>query len=72
MNAIKGLVYSIFPLPRRPPLVLPWYARPVAEQINQALDHAFELCYQQGLLNGFILGLIVATMFFVVLNRRRA
>lgn len=57
--------------PSRPFLKIPWIARGYGAEINAVLDSAWDICYKQGLLYGFIAGLSVATLILVTFGRSR-
>jgi hypothetical protein len=52
--------------PVRPDIELPWIARGYAGKINAVLDQSWALCHLDGLEKGFILGVAVATLVFLL------
>jgi hypothetical protein len=55
--------------PPRPDIELPWIARGYAAKVNEALDSAWIACHVDGLEKGFVLGIAVATLVFLLVRQ---
>jgi hypothetical protein len=60
----QDIVKHVLQPPPMPDLKLPWLGRQVVGDIHSTLENAWNACYFQGMLNGFLLCAVVVLLFY--------